>query len=455
MCGITYVQRETNLKASKMTYKRFEKQRHRGTQGFGFVGIEKRDDGKFYIETLERSENEKGIKQKLDNAKAPIILFHHRYPTSTENIEEATHPIFVSHLGLLEYDYYVVHNGVITNCDELKKSHEEMGFEYTTKITTRVITETRENIYEKATEKFNDSEAMAIDLALTIEGKQTAMRSFGNIATVAIAFDRETKEVKKLYFGRNIGNPLVWEKQKEAFVLSSEGQGDIVPMNILHEYDYVTGETKTKVFEFGKTYSYKREEPETKKYEKGYYNSGQQSMGFLGKKQEIEDEDEYDGLAYDDLSDESYDMIYKDAFPYKDVTSVTESQYCEMFEEYYKLISSYEANANPKEMKKLRSIIDLLNDKLALIETSEVFNTYDISPYYTERWTLEDYENMEIEEYNKGFQKEEEIDKEVKSIIDLPVKEEEFKPVKDRFETQLTEITRNKMIDGDNDEVDF
>jgi predicted glutamine amidotransferase len=455
MCGITYVQRDTNIKANKMTYNRFEKQRHRGTQGFGFVGIEMRDDRKFYIESVERSENESGIKTKLDNAKAPIILFHHRYPTSTENIEEATHPIFVSHLGLLEYDYLVVHNGVITNCDELKKSHEEMGFDYTTKIITRVVTETRANIYERATEKFNDSEAMAIDLALTIEGKQTQMRSVGNIATIAIAFDRDTKEVKKLYFGRNIGNPLVMEKQKEAIVISSEGKGDIVAMDILNEYSFETGITTSRPFTFGKTYTYKREEPETKKYEKSYKyyedKNKQTTMGFLGQKQEIEEaEDNFK------LSNEVFDMIYKHTFPFHNIGLINEDQYCEMYDEYYRLIEDYESSIDTDEMQKVRKVIDILHNKLCLIEMHEIYKTYDLTVYYSDRWSLEEYEQEEIDNYNVGYTKEEdEIDEELEKIIDLPIKDDCFNYF--MIDRKLKDITRTKMIEGelDGDEVDF
>jgi hypothetical protein len=34
---------------------------------------------------------------------------------------------------MLKFDYYVVHNGMISNDEELKKEHEKLGFAYTTK----------------------------------------------------------------------------------------------------------------------------------------------------------------------------------------------------------------------------------------------------------------------------------------------------------------------------------
>jgi len=43
-----------------------------------------------------------------------MIIAHHRYPTSTKNLINQTHPIQVSN-ELLEHDYLVIHNGVITN----------------------------------------------------------------------------------------------------------------------------------------------------------------------------------------------------------------------------------------------------------------------------------------------------------------------------------------------------
>ena len=209
MCGIIFVERKNGSSANSMVLKRFEKQRSRGTEGFGYAAIK---NGK--VKHTIRAEDEKDIVPKLAKEKETTILFHHRYPTSTPNMEEATHPIYVSNQSL-KYDYYIVHNGIISNPDELKKSHLKLGFIYTTRIVTK--TETIKTVYSQ--ECYNDSEAFAIDFALSLENSKE-IKSSGSIAFIALQVNKINKTVENIYYGRNHGNTLHIEEDKTFFALS-------------------------------------------------------------------------------------------------------------------------------------------------------------------------------------------------------------------------------------------
>lgn len=228
MCGILFSKRFDGKLARKLINKRYQTQKTRGQEGFGFVEIQNGIVGQEF-----RSEEEKDIETCLKGSEAEEILFHHRFPTSTPNFVEATHPIRVSN-KILKYDYYVVHNGIISNDSELKQKHNVMGFKYTTEMSKTYTT--RGNVYEES--MWNDSEALAIDFALAVEtGKK--MEAKGSIAIVALQFDKKTKKAVALYYGRNLGSPLKQEFNDAFLCLSSE-TGTLLMQNILFKFDYMT-----------------------------------------------------------------------------------------------------------------------------------------------------------------------------------------------------------------------
>ena len=240
MCGIIHVKRKQGILANKSVIKRYLKQKNRGTEGFGFIEIK---NG--LVVGGKRSEGEKEILKALEESTADEILFHHRMPTSTPNFIESTHPIVVKHKSL-KYHYYVVHNGIISNDKDLKKLHVGEGFRYTTAIKEQWIT--KGNVYSN--EIFNDSEALAIDIAKSIENK-TAMESRGSIAVIALQVDKKTKEAVALYYGRNYGNPLKVELGKDLFGISSESGKDL-KSDTLYRYDYITDEITKEEKDIGK-----------------------------------------------------------------------------------------------------------------------------------------------------------------------------------------------------------
>lgn len=300
MCGIIYAKRTDEKGAKKLILKRYEKQKTRGTDGFGFISLENGIVGKEF-----RAEEEKDIKKLLNDSSCDEILFHHRYPTSTPNFIEATHPIKVSH-NSLKYDYYVVHNGVISNDDDLRKKHLEQGFIYNTEITKKYITSG--NTYVE--KMWNDSEALAIDIAQVIETDKK-VEAKGSIAFIALQFDKETKKAVALFFGRNT-NPLKIEMSEFIFCLSSESGTDI-ESHKLYKYDYTLNELSYTDKDIGDKYI-----------------PTKQTMGF--KKNNI----------YDDYSDYSdYDEEWWESLK-KDKDSIKKDDYYTKLQDLYDEISLLE-----------------------------------------------------------------------------------------------------------------
>ena len=192
-------------------------QRNRGTQGFGFA-FRTLADNRIIIH--KRTEEEEAI-DKLINCSSDFILFHHRFPTSTDNVTNACHPFEVKHNGRT---FITVHNGVLYNSDKLKKRHNKMGFDY-------------QSVQKDG--RYNDSEALAHDLAIYLcknKAKRSGkLESQGSIAFITIEIDDDRKP-KKIFFGRN-HSPLKISFSEEELVLGSETIGTDVVENKLYEFD--------------------------------------------------------------------------------------------------------------------------------------------------------------------------------------------------------------------------
>lgn len=237
MCGIVAGFSKKGKRISKSVMKRYLDQKHRGSQGFGYVAFYK--DGKGGKISIGRSTEEPEIRTQIMNEHSSMIMFHHRFPTSTPNVVEATHPIFVSH-DELDYDYFVVHNGVIRNATELRTKHEALKYVYNTVIETELVTHhTSKKTGAKyftagtKTEKFNDSEALAIEVARVLDGMSSSIDTVGTVATIAWKINKETGKLVSISYGHNSGNPLTITNNNDAFFLTSVGGTDI-PEDILH-----------------------------------------------------------------------------------------------------------------------------------------------------------------------------------------------------------------------------
>jgi predicted glutamine amidotransferase len=212
MCGIIFAKSLDGSPVNRIVVDQFEDQKSRGTEGFGLV-LELPD------KTLQVERSTETIKFLIDAHPkfnpSPMIMAHHRTPTSSPNYRSQTHPILVSN-ELLKYDYLIEHNGQIYNDDERRKDHLTMGFLYTTDIKYGQL------------DKFNDSESLAIDIALYIEQLTDKVEARGNAAYAGLQIDKVTKQPVNMFFGRNWSNPLHYSRDQKLIMLSSEGKGEMV-----------------------------------------------------------------------------------------------------------------------------------------------------------------------------------------------------------------------------------
>lgn len=217
MCGIVYIKRKDKRPAYKSVLKRYRHQQTRGQQGFGYVAIQ---DNK--IVSYKRSDNERDIIDMLTKETAEEILFHHRRPTSTPNIEESAHPLLIEN-EKLSHQYFIAHNGVIRNDDELKEQHEKLGFDYMTEIMRGFTSLQTGKHYSLPDTAFNDSEALAVETALALDGKKKDIGTEGAAAVVGIK--SKGQMVTDRFFFRNIINPLHFNEDNVMITITSLGKG--------------------------------------------------------------------------------------------------------------------------------------------------------------------------------------------------------------------------------------
>lgn len=221
----------------------FDKQRGRGTQGFGlFDGQEKH---------IVKASKEDSILRWLCKYNSHTLLFHHRFPTSTINCKRCSHP-FSTKDYFKDVQYILVHNGHISNSRTLRQKHSDLGIAYQSELQDGT---------------FNDSEALLWDLALYLEGKQDSVTAYGGLAFIAIKLVKG--KMDKLYFGAN-NNPLNLLRKKKDIFLSSEGEGQRIESDVLYTWNYKTNRLTTRkvVFpRFDSSYSQSRLPASS-----GYYN---------------------------------------------------------------------------------------------------------------------------------------------------------------------------------------
>ena len=226
MCGII-MKVNHNKEASREVLNQFQDQRHRGTNGFGALSIDK--DG---IINVDRATSEIVAMIDLRMNTSNAILFHHRIPTSSTNRIAQTHPMHIES-GSFNYDYYFMHNGMVRNCETLFDTHvKDEGITYST--------------FEKLGDKtqFNDSESLGIEIAKFIEGQSTEIKAYGSAAFFIVQAEKVSHKVVKIFFGHNDSNPLNMYKKDGEIMVSSEGKGDPIETDILYSFDPSTKKMK-------------------------------------------------------------------------------------------------------------------------------------------------------------------------------------------------------------------
>lgn len=233
MCGLAFVATKKQKQTGKRVYDLYAKQKSRGKDGFGYITIQ---DGK--LTGVHRALNEDSIKETIFNETAEMILFHHRFPTSTPNTKGTTHPIFVSN-DELEYDYYVMHNGVISNHKVLHDKHVELGYKYTTEYEEQTFAKYKDSdVFEYITNgvtKYNDSECLAIEIARYFETKSDCIDITGAAAVMGVVLKKGTDEVIDVFYGQNFGRSLARQDRKGWTLIASEGPGkEVKQMSFFH-----------------------------------------------------------------------------------------------------------------------------------------------------------------------------------------------------------------------------
>jgi len=241
MCGIIVAVNKTG-KVNEWVVDQFEEQHSRGTQGFGIALIDEKEKCK----VLRACETTKALLDLYSNP-SNAILMHHRTPTSSGNFLDQTHPILVSD-GSLKYDYLVVHNGIIHNEDEIKAEHEKLGFVYRTEYTE-----------VGGVKKFNDSEALAIEIARFAEKQTEEIGTRGSAAFAAFRIGKKGKNEGKLtqiLFGRNEGSPLNLSASRNKVRISSEGEGEEVKAFMLYSFSLSSYKFEKRKMTFAKIEPY-------------------------------------------------------------------------------------------------------------------------------------------------------------------------------------------------------
>lgn len=284
MCGIMYCKRLDGKDCKKMALKRYQYQKSRGQEGFGFVLLDKGRVVKY-----DRSETEKEILERLNQLSGDEMMFHHRFPTSTANVFEAAHPIRVSNSNL-KYDYYLVHNGIISGTDKWKEYHESIGFRYTTEILKQV--KTKERLVTLDCD-YNDSEVLAIEMAIAADTGKDGITLNGSIAFVMLQVKKHSTKAVRLFWGRNSGSPLKYCELDGIFrTITSEGQGEVVTPHKLYEIDYATNAVSCRDFTVGLSDS---------------YQSDQKRIGFEYIPPSLESKT----ISFDNNTEEYYDLVLK------------------------------------------------------------------------------------------------------------------------------------------------
>jgi len=214
MCGIIYAKNlKDNQPVNNLVKVLYQNQKERGQQGFGFVGLDAKRIAVY------RATDEMCILKYLNERQHDEIIFHHRFPTSTQNTIKTTHPFIIQ---MNDKRYYFAHNGVIQNADELKEKHSKMGIRYAS----------AEGM------AFNDSEALAWAFCLWLNDRQQRIEAEGSAAFVCLEVNGKTSRAQKLYFYRNTAAPLKIYKDETLLLLASEGNYPLVKENWLCFWDY-------------------------------------------------------------------------------------------------------------------------------------------------------------------------------------------------------------------------
>lgn len=220
MCGLAYAHSFKGKPVNNDILQIFDNQRSRGTEGFGLY-----DGDKMH---MVHATKEDKILKWLVKYDSSLIMFHHRWPTSTTNVKRAAHPFSTKdYFG--DDQYILVHNGVVNNDEELYVEHNAKGIKYHSLLNDLT---------------FNDSEALLWDFALAMQEGRNKLEAYGSIAFICLKLHKG--KLDKLYFARNYMSPLQLFRNKDGIALASEGANEDIEPNTLYTWHYGSKRLTTK-----------------------------------------------------------------------------------------------------------------------------------------------------------------------------------------------------------------
>lgn len=232
MCGIIGAfnyGKHKNKPANQFVIDQYQDQISRGSRGFGAVMIKPTGEYEVFRATADSK-----ILLDLYMHKAPMIIMHHRQPTSSENKLSQTHPIMIEH-GCFKHKYLLIHNGMLYRYSDMQKYHQnELGINYTT---LRKVDST----FKK--QEFNDSECLGIELARFVEKQTEQVMVDGSYAFIMLQINKKTNRIINVLYGRN-RNPLHLGRRQGEIKMSSEGPGEDIKPDTLYSLDLKTMQTK-------------------------------------------------------------------------------------------------------------------------------------------------------------------------------------------------------------------
>ena len=144
MCGIVgYISKKTNKESLGLGIAALKRLEYRGYDSAGLAFWDEETGDIFSQKAVGRIANlEEKINGNGSHAANPLIL-HTRWATHGQVTEKNAHP----HCDCYK-NIWVVHNGIIENCQLLKKQLEGKGHRFTSETDTEVIAHLIEDLYE-------------------------------------------------------------------------------------------------------------------------------------------------------------------------------------------------------------------------------------------------------------------------------------------------------------------
>lgn len=257
MCGLAYCHAFDGSPVNEWIFDKYLSQRNRGHDGFGLFNgthLVKAAMEDRIVNWLSREKN-----------KSSLLMFHHRWPTSTINTRKTAHP-FTTGKYFGDTEYILVHNGVIRYPDVRHEEHVKRGIKYQSSL---------------GDGKYNDSECLLWDFALWEEGKIPELETYGDVAFICMKVVKG--KLSKLFFYHNWARPLFMEHDKKHLSLASTGLKEEVKEGMLYTWLYGNHHLSKEYLSIPtyKTYTYGKDD--TWKGGSRPYSVGQ--IGFQPEKQ--------------------------------------------------------------------------------------------------------------------------------------------------------------------------